>query len=230
MTSCEHNHTQKAPRPEVLLYDVPGTYSFAIGEDTPSDVSGLVVKLWGGGGAGGTSPDGQVVPFFAGSGGGSAYILLSGITTAVNGRYYTLHVGSGGQPVYPLPNQGGSGEASTFLADNKSLAVAAGGGGGGQLDARPGRGGVATITATSPNVRIKSYPGKDGSSGNSTSGLGGAAAFGGVPGTQGFDAAPGNLPQVPGAGGAGSSLQLIPDTAGQAGSNGAIEIHFITSL
>jgi hypothetical protein len=222
----------KSVSTQILTFDKPGCYTLIVGKDIPSSVSEYIVRIWGAGGSGAMTTQSSGT-FYGGSGGGGAYVLLSGINTCINGKRFKLTVGAGG--VFPTlaPSNGGNGKASTFKSlDNKSIHVSAGGGQGGSATypgVVGGNGGRANFAAVSKNVKAKGVNGTAGSSGGSTSGIGGTAAFGGSAGSQGYLTNginyPGNAPQVPGAGSAGTASN-IGSVQAFGGSDGWIEIQY----
>lgn len=203
-------------RPEVLTYFTPGVYTFTIGEDVPSNVTGFLVKGWSAGGAGATGAE-----LFGGSGGGGAFFLASGLSRRRNGRSYTITVGAGGDAGL---NSGNGGD-TLFVADNGSFSIRAGGGQGGLTTTAGGPGGVATVIIPSIGVTTTLINGTTGSDGDSAAGIGGSASFGGSGGSQGFTNGPANLPSLPGGGGAGAN----PSTTNppQNGADGYLQIEYI---
>ncbi len=148
-------------------YNVPGTYTFTQGVDSPASVHSFLVEIWGAGAGGGgaflTQGDG---PTNNGGGGGGGGGYASKIITLTDGQAVSLTVGAGGAGGTGW-NSGLAGGASIF--NGGPVTVNGGSGGAGPSSGAGGAGGTAAGGDT--NIR-----GNNGSA--QLNGIGGAGGAG----------------------------------------------------
>jgi len=179
---------------------------YTSGTDTitaPAGKTGVTIKMWGAGGAGGSRIGG-----FGGGGGGGAYVVK---TMAVTGgvTQFTYTVAAQTLITAYGNNNGQTGGSSTITG---GASLTAGGGSGGQSSGIGGAGGTAT------GGDAGSENGAAGSS-NVGGNAGGQSQGGGQGGTE--SSAPGT---APGGGGAGGQ-----DDAGGRGARGEVCFYWLTN-
>jgi len=184
--------------PNIQVFSSSGTFV------VPSNVTKIMVELWGGGGAGGAGFLPVNGTLYAGGGGGSGAYAFN-VFTVTPGANYTVTVGGGGA-------------ASSFAA----LISAGGGSPGSDATASgPGAGGRGGVTSGSL-LPIIGNPGQSGSTDNSNlGGNGGSAPRGGSGGWGNQDQKDGQF----GAGGGGGAPN-VQNGAGGRGGQGGVIVHY----
>lgn len=182
-------------------WETPGTYTFTV----PANVRKILVEVWGGGAAGGSTTVG--FQGFAGCGGGGGYgwKLLS----VTPGETFAVVVGAAGAATSPLGSDGGDGGTSSF----GSVLSCTGGTGGKGSSASSLDGGDSGMSTGGDHITMGLG---DGSNGFRVTGLSGvlmAPGLGGGPGGRGTAGA-GRVAKGPGGGGGGAGPE------GGAGGNG----------
>lgn len=205
------------------------TFSF-IGQDVvqtfivPPKIEVIRIKLWGGGGAGG-SPD-NITTISAGGGGAGGYAEVS--VRVKPGESYIVVVGGGGSSALGLPGTAGT---DTSVVGNTKLFVATGGAGGQVSSATQAAGGVGGIGFISGEISGFVSQGGTGASQlfGSVSGDGGDATAGGSGGLG--VTIPSNMSEagkLPGGGGGGGSLgfSITGPFLGSPGANGLVNVYY----
>lgn len=193
------NYDWSLPRPTVLTYGVPGTYTWT----APAGVTSVKALVIAGGGAGGNN----------GGGGGAGGMIYNSAVSVTPGNTYTVTVGAGGAPYNKGNAQNSVFSSLTAIAGgngcnyNVSAAQNGGSGGGGMLNSNAG----GTGTAGQGNA---GGTGNNGNSGNTYYGAGGGGAgSAGVNGTSGGAGGTGLLNTITGiptyyAGGGGGNYYV----------------------
>jgi hypothetical protein len=189
---------------QMEVFSNPGEYTFTV----PTNVSSVIVEVWGGGGGGGA---GNSSDDTAGGGGGAGG-YAKGVVSVIPGGGYTVIVGEGGVA-------GGSGGTSSF---DSTLIYATGGlsGGGGSTTSLTA-GGAGGSGSGSSSLSITGGRGQYGSTdlGGGSGGNAGAGGPGGL-GNLGDGSMAGTAPGGGGGGGA------YTGGAGSAGGNGEVIVYY----
>jgi len=138
----------------------------------PADASGVIIKLWGGGGGGWSNLDA-----IFGGGAGAGFTLITAAVTGGSSQF-SYSIGAGG-------TEGGDGATSTVTSSSPSVSLTATGGGG-----YLGSGSTAEGSGSGGDVNYTGFDavGTDGGAAGG-SGLGGQTNYGGG---QGYGQAPGS--------------------------------------
>ncbi|MGH8024338.1 MAG: hypothetical protein ACRED1_12190 [Limisphaerales bacterium] len=204
--------TNVAANLQMAVFANPGTYSFTV----PTNVSSVIVEMWGAGGGGGV---GSAAYECGGAGGGAGGYTKTAVSVTP-GASCAAVVGFGGSA--GVSGAGGTGGISyfespqdAFLAD---VTGGAGGAGGSSTGfAVGGTGGIGSATSS-----IKGGAGKFGtSSGGGDGGSTGAGGQGGLGNIGNGTAAAGIFP----GGGGGGGFYTGP-VSGAAGANGEIIVYY----
>jgi hypothetical protein len=193
------------PGSTATTFLTPGDRSYT----APADTTQLLVRLWGGGGAG--APGNS----WGGGGGGGQAGYAEAFVPADPGDVFTVSVGAGGAgAAYDASEDPTDGASTAFSGGGETLVVAAGGEAGTVTSTCPnsgqpgGAGGGASVTA--PAQGLLAIPGADGGTGQPSSFCGaGEGAGGDGSGVDGF----------PGTGAVGLDADIF--TVSESGSPGA---------
>jgi len=151
------------PRPTVLTYGVPGTYTWT----APAGVTSVKALVIAGGGAGGSN----------GGGGGAGGMIYNASVAVTPGQSYTVTVGAGGSTYNKGNAQNSVFSSLTAIAGGngysytQAAAQAGGSGGGGGISSNSGGAGTA-------GQGYAGGTGNNGNSGNTYYGSGGGGAGG----------------------------------------------------
>jgi hypothetical protein len=175
----------------------------------PTNVTKIMVEMWGAGGGGGASDTSY--SYIGGGGGGGAYAWST--FTVTNGTSYAVTAGAGGSGGITGGANGSTGATSSF-----GTLMSAGGGSGGMNsdtsgNAPNGQGGTAT-------GGILNVSGSGGQTGGQSGGLGGGIWRGSSNGFQGGGGGSG-----PGGGGGGGSPNPS-QSSGSAGRSGLVIVYY----
>lgn len=212
-----------------FTFETPGSGTWTV----PSGVTSIILKSWGGGGAGGSAYSGTATLNTQVRGGGGAGGSFAGTTIAVTpGQVINFTIGAGGQSSmegFTDSSVGQSGGATIASLNSVTLVEAVGGAAGvnrsGTNVVIGGNGGTSTQSGNTGTILFYGgnggtggaggagggggSAGEQGNGGSTTSYIAGAAgAGGGVAGEAGLNTtAPGSNGKIPGGGGAGGAVR-----------------------
>jgi hypothetical protein len=184
--------------PNIQLFRQVSNATFTV----PTNVTRIMVEMWGGGGGGGLGYNSPISGNGIGGGGGAGAYSL-GVFTVAPGSSYSVTATA---PV----NGGQNGNATTFTGNSIAMTASGGTAGGNASNTANGNGGNGG-TSSGGNV-LNSSGGSGDNNGN------GGAVWRGA----GVALQSGNGSQGPGGGGAGAG----PSGSGQGGNSGAVFVYY----
>jgi hypothetical protein len=188
--------------PNIQVFTSSGTFV------VPTNVTQIMVEMWGGGGGGGASSSSSQ----PGGGGGAGGYALNTFTVTPGGSYPITIGSAGGSHV--------NGGTTYFGSMISPLMMAYGGSAGQNRGSSPGAGG----SAGSSSGAVAPFSNGDGQAGDSIGGMGGPALRGGKGGWGGYSGGgSGGTGDTPGGGGGGGSGN---SHSGGSGGQGVIFVYY----
>jgi hypothetical protein len=188
--------------PQMQIFSASGTFV------VPTNVTRIMVEMWGGGGGGGGNGGGPTYYVPGGGGGGGGFTI--NVLNVTSGTSYPVTIGAGG-------TNGATGNGIAGGTTSFGALMTAGGGGGGIAGAGTQNYGVGGIAGAGENGSTLFAGGFGQPGGGNGGGAGGSAVRGGSGGWQS-----GGGGGLPGGGGGGATGEPIGSVPGNGAAGAAI--------